>query len=529
MDVQNIVCDGSGDKGIDGIYINHNEEIIDIFQAKIVKTPTKTLGDSQLKEFIGSLRQVKNDIDLEKFIKNTHNVQLKGLLENNKEYFLSPDFTVRGVFITNINKDHNAKLLLDTFSNSDLSLVVWDKDLIVENYTSSEKAIPKTQQLSFDVYGFDHAEFYVKNSVKIVIAPLSAIDLVKMEGIENQQIFELNLRKSLGSNKTKVNKDISNSIKDSSEHINFLLYHNGITIICESVDTSEKDKIKIKNYSIVNGCQSVSCLYKNKESITEDLRILARLIQVPSESDLISKITYNSNNQNGIRARDFRSNTPTQVRLQQEINTNFSDFVYQIKTGETKKAQVDDNQKIIDNTLAGQLMLAFDLKLPSRVQRPGRIFDDWHQEIFSRPEVNGARIVALFKIFNIVSNSLSQVNPSIFAGYQITKFFLLYLLRQVLELDEEGKEFCKHPEDFFSSSTQERKMEFAISRIISDLIIDLNAEFEERGGQDYDFKSVFKKTDKINDLSKSILSSYKKMLSRKRIETFSELIENSSQ
>lgn len=72
-------------------------------------------------------------------------------------------------------------------------------------------------------------------------------------------------------------------------------------------------------------------------------------------------------------------------------------------------------------------------------------------------------------------------------------------------------------------------MEFAISRIISDLIIDLNAEFEERGGQDYDFKSVFKKTDKINDLSKSILSSYKKMLSRKRIETFSELIENSSQ
>lgn len=93
MDVQNIVCDGSGDKGIDGIYINHNEEIIDIFQAKIVKTPTKTLGDSQLKEFIGSLRQVKNDIDLEKFIKNTHNVQLKGLLENNKEYFLSPDFT----------------------------------------------------------------------------------------------------------------------------------------------------------------------------------------------------------------------------------------------------------------------------------------------------------------------------------------------------------------------------------------------------------------------------------------------------
>lgn len=526
MVVQDIICDGRGDKGIDGIYINENEEIIDIFQAKIVKSPSKTLGDTQLKEFIGSLQQVKDDVDLDDFIKKTDNPQLKGLLESNKQYFLSQDFSIRGVFITNVLKDNNAKQLLETLSNTDLPLIVWDKQLIEENYVSGDKKIPETQELSFDMYEFDYAEFNVKQSAKVVIAPLSALDLVKMEGIESQQIFDLNLRKSLGSNKTKVNKDITNSIKDSSEHINFLLYHNGITIICETLDTSEKDKIKIKNYSIVNGCQSVSCLYQNRKSITSDLRVLARLIQVRPESELISKITYNSNNQNGIRARDFRSNTPTQRRLQHEISTKFPSFVYQIKTGETRKTDVNNNQQIIDNTLAGQLLLAFDLKLPSRVQRPARIFDDWHTEIFSRPEVTGDRIIVLFKTFNIIDEKLDLIKPTLFGGYQITKFFLLYLLRRVLEDDIKGKDFCQHPEIFLLSDSNEEITRSAINTVIGDLIIDLNAEFDERGGQDYDFKSVFKKMDELQNLSKPILTSYKKCIVRGRTTSFSELIES---
>lgn len=46
IEVQNIVCDGFGDKGIDGIYINENEECIDIFQSKTVQKSSKTLGDT---------------------------------------------------------------------------------------------------------------------------------------------------------------------------------------------------------------------------------------------------------------------------------------------------------------------------------------------------------------------------------------------------------------------------------------------------------------------------------------------------
>ncbi len=59
IEADDVICDGRGDKGIDGIYINENGGYIDVFQSKIVQRENKTLGDTQLKEFIGSLSQLE--------------------------------------------------------------------------------------------------------------------------------------------------------------------------------------------------------------------------------------------------------------------------------------------------------------------------------------------------------------------------------------------------------------------------------------------------------------------------------------
>ena len=99
------------------------------------------------------------------------------------------------------------------------------------------------------------------------------------------------------------------------------------------------------------GCQSVSCLYAKKDKLTKDLRVIAKIIEIKSNSELISKITYNTNNQNGIKVRDFRSNTDTQTRIQKDINKNYPQYFYQIKTGE----KIPQDKIAIDNQLAGSL------------------------------------------------------------------------------------------------------------------------------------------------------------------------------
>jgi hypothetical protein len=516
IEVQNIVCDGRGDKGIDGIYVNENEECIDIFQAKTVQNPGKTLGDTQLKEFVGSLEQLQTVEGLDSIISTTGNTQLKNLLAEYKHLFISSKYTVRGIFVTNAEKDSNAESFLQATSST-TRLEVWDKPLIAQMYVPSEKAIPATSEISFDVFGYDYAEYNVGSTAKVVIAPVAATDLVKMDGIQNQQLFDLNLRKNL--EKTKVNKDIAKSISNPSEHSNFLLYHNGITIICDRLDTSEKDRIKIQGYSVVNGCQTVSSLYKNRNQVTQDLRILTRIIRVDaSQSGLISRITYNSNNQNGIKARDFRSNTQTQVRLQQEIEQGYPNYFYEIKRGDEP-----GQRTVIENTLAGQILLAFDLKRPSSVQRYSKIFDDLHQDIFARPEVTGGRIVVLFDLYKEIEQNLVQVKPELFAGYQITKFFLLYLLAEVLSEDEVGKEFCRKPEEFYKDTNQKANLFRCIKTILADLIIDLNAEFQDEGGENFDFKATFKAPNSLRNLANRVIASHKKLIARGRTESFTQL------
>ena len=51
------VCDQKGDKGVDGMFVNDNDETITIFQSQISQKPNTTLGDADLKQFYGTISQ----------------------------------------------------------------------------------------------------------------------------------------------------------------------------------------------------------------------------------------------------------------------------------------------------------------------------------------------------------------------------------------------------------------------------------------------------------------------------------------
>ena len=54
---QDCVCDGPDDKGVDGIYVDDNLERVDVLQARLIQNPSKTIGDSPLRELAGTLAQ----------------------------------------------------------------------------------------------------------------------------------------------------------------------------------------------------------------------------------------------------------------------------------------------------------------------------------------------------------------------------------------------------------------------------------------------------------------------------------------
>jgi len=111
-------------------------------------------------------------------------------------------------------------------------------------------------------------------------------------------VFEDNIRDFLGLNPD-VNKAIEETVK--SGNINsFSMLNNGVTIVANSTNLSG-DIMTIKDYQIVNGCQTSHILFQNMENINiDDLMIPIRIIATNDEN-LKNSITKATNNQTAIK------------------------------------------------------------------------------------------------------------------------------------------------------------------------------------------------------------------------------------
>ena len=202
-----------------------------------------------------------------------------------------------GEYVANINIDKNGRNFLQ---NADVSITFIGKDDIIANYISDSRAIPDKQQISFDIGGFPAAEYIVDADRKALIAPIRARELVAMNEITDQSLFAYIVRGPLG--RSAVNREIADSVRDKARHKMFPLFHNGVTVIAREV-AADEEEITVSGYYVVNGCQSLTTLHRNRDQITDDLRILVKFIRLDPNSEWATHITSFSNNQNGVRPR----------------------------------------------------------------------------------------------------------------------------------------------------------------------------------------------------------------------------------
>ena len=257
------VCDGPDDKGIDGIYVDDNLETVDVFQSKLFQNPSKTLGNSFLMQFAGMLTQFDDPQNVQALADTTQNKELSNLITAEEIVRkLQDGYAVRGVFVTNARNDPVA----DLFLSNQAKITLYNADRLQQLYVPLGPVEPMQKPVSFDVGTRNWASYKI-DGTNLIVAPIKAKDLVTLDGIASGALFAWNVRQSLG--RTKVNKEIGASIEDLSEHKNFLLYHNGLTVLCESLKTRGQ-KVKVNGYTVVNGCQSLTTLYEHRDRLTEE-------------------------------------------------------------------------------------------------------------------------------------------------------------------------------------------------------------------------------------------------------------------
>ncbi|MFM6830626.1 MAG: AIPR family protein, partial [Novosphingobium sp.] len=460
------VCDQGGDRGIDGIFVNDNDQTITAFQSKLSQTENSSIGDGALRTFAGALAQLNSPEAIAEIIAKNGDGQLGSLLDRLNVIEKISAYEVRGEFLSNIEIDANGTSFLTTCQN--INFV--GRRHLTSSFISSKRDLPIATPAKLDVLGVEVAEYVVDGTTRVIVAPVKALDLINLDGISDQSLFSFNVRGPLG--RTKVNKDIVASIKDSTKHKMFPLFHNGITIIADEFVRTD-DALEISKYYVVNGCQSLSTLHDNSRHISSDLRLLVKIIRMDPQSKEAEEITRFSNNQNGVKARDWKSNDDTQVRLQNEIRDLYNGhYTYEIKTGE----ELPDGHKI-SNEEAGLLIMAFDLKEPWETHRKYEVWGDKYPKLFSRPDVTADRIVFLKIMLEAINFTSSAIKNELIRKYVLTKYMLMYGMRLVLET--EIPELVKDPKKWVRDGAKRTALETALRGVAHELIVDLNYELKD--------------------------------------------------
>jgi hypothetical protein len=267
----------------------------------------------------------------------------------------------------------------------------------------------------------------------------------------------------------------------------------------------------------VNGCQSLNALFSNKAFLTDDLRVLVKFVQMDPRSESARMITEFSNNQNSVKARDFKANNQIQIRLQNEIGKNYpGEYAFEIKRGENLAAKT-----IISNEIAGLYLMAFDLKEPWGTHRKYEVFDDKHADLFGRPEVTADRIVLCQVRMDAIEDGLQKIENKLFARYVLTCYLLLYIVRQILETDKLATQILLTPEDFVRAKKDRDRFRYCIVSIVGDVITDLNAEVKSYGDS-FDYRDKLRDADWAKKITTDIVTTYQKLVNRKSIRPFSE-------
>lgn len=516
IEAQDAVCDRKHDEGVDAIVVNDSRREIVLFQCKRAEKLPSTLGDTELKKFVGSLVNFKNKTAVETLVKKTKNPELAALLTKLEvSEKIKAGFKVRPIFVANVAENDDAKKYIASAKQAGHSIELWDLQRLAPVLRQLSREWFVDQKVKIPV---DASKLFVlgpKGKPKLVYAAISAKELVSLPGIDDLRIFAQNVRLGLGN--TRVNNEIIESLKNKNEHADFITFHNGLTIVSKtlSIDGGE---LSLESFSVCNGCQSLLSMWESKSKLTDSLEVLVRIVKIGDDRRIPELIAYRTNNQNAISLRDLNSNDSTQVHLKNSFDQTFGNFsTYVIKRGEAAASEE------LPNELAGRLILALIVEEPWSAHQKFRIFGDLETRIFDF-DLRAEHIRLAQLIDKSVEKAAAKLKNERMAKYGLTKFILIDLVGKVLRVSGDGRKLLASPTPYLSTNAglnpREKKLIDSIDVLARYVVRELDYYAKENGGDQYDYKRSFKSQTDVQKICTEVLKAFEKDIDIGRAEKF---------
>lgn len=231
------------------------------------------------------------------------------------------------------------------------------------------------------------------SSSVVNVTGASLFDLWDKHG---RNVLGLNLRYHV--KKNRIDKDVDSKITATITRCpeNFLLFNNGITIVCEDYREGKDGVLTFRNFSIVNGGQTTFNVYDNWRDRKGDFCVQCKIVKVPRmdhvEGERLARdVAESANSQKPIKMSVLRANGREQKELAaalEEVGVFYERKLGAVPTQPKRyihRVNLEDLGKI---GLAGILLMPYEARA-----RHERMFDSpYYGYIFERRD--RARIYA---------------------------------------------------------------------------------------------------------------------------------------
>ena len=310
-DVADVVCDGSGDLGIDAIWIDQ-DELVHFYQFKNPHETDKGISGGEIDKMISGLRLI-----LSKNYSAIANQELRDRLD--EVYQRVPTGYRIHVVSSGMGLEHESVLKLDSLT-SELSgptgtLVKWDEQplsLLQERFY--QQTLPAVAApLRFDV---QTQPYMLKSgSAECYLFSVSGTKLAEIYDEHKEGLLQRNIR--VDQRDTATNRSIEGTCA-GGDSANFLHFNNGVTFICDKANWDPFQKtLTLERAQVVNGGQTIRAISRAsaKGALKSDVVVAARAIASSADKDFANNVAVNQNNQNQLAAGFLRSNDQIVIQL----------------------------------------------------------------------------------------------------------------------------------------------------------------------------------------------------------------------
>ncbi|PIP39641.1 hypothetical protein COZ13_01910 [Candidatus Desantisbacteria bacterium CG_4_10_14_3_um_filter_40_18] len=493
-----ILCstEGSGDGGIDAIYIDETENniIIHIFQTKYRTNFNKSIGKNEIDLTIAKVEEIFQGYTVENQspIIASRIEEIRDIIQEKSDLKM-PEIYLYFAVNTSTPNEADKERARQLEEKGNYTVLFYDSnDLLQAAADKSKKDCKINVTTHKNILYLDADEKL--GDVRGIVATISAqqlINIYKTGGWD--RVLSRNIRYFLGNNK--INKKIKQTASNIEEAKYFWFLNNGVTITCDKfsfTDDARGNKIiSVSNPKIINGGQTTKSLYHvSKEiplspnNLLNEVYLLIRLYETDNE-ELIDKITEGTNNQNPIFERELKANHPIQLLVKKYFLEK--GYYYETHRKEYTDKKIDKD-KIANNERVFQSYVSLFKDIPHEAKSSkSKIFERYFDDVFDNGNDNlPQQLLISHKLLTFIEEQAKKYsnewkNEDVFLNH--AELAMVYIVGKIYPK-------IKTDETIFNNITSLKRIyAFAI------LLLRIFIEYEKKRDMDYSHNKFFKSRD----------------------------------